>query len=78
MEWRRTRDAVYDLRFDLYVCVNKDFSKRKLRGKWNFDGYVCSDSGALDDIDQFHNYTKFKNETVALALRAGCDVESSS
>jgi beta-glucosidase-like glycosyl hydrolase len=60
----------------LPMCANEHFLKQVLRKEWNFRGYITSDSGALDDFHRFHNYTKTPNETVELAIRAGCDIES--
>lgn len=60
------------------MCANEYFLKRLLRREWKFRGYITSDSGALDDFDRYHNYTQFRNETVELAIRAGCDVESAT
>ena len=44
---------------------------RVLRDAWRFDGYVTSDSGALEDIYQRHHYTSTAQQTVAVALRDG-------
>lgn len=60
------------------MCANEYFLKRVLRREWRFRGYITSDSGALNDMDLYHNYTKSRNETVELAIHAGCDIESAS
>ena len=60
------------------MCGNEYFLKRVLRREWKFRGYVTSDSGALNDFDLYHKYTQNRNETVALAIQAGCDVESAA
>ena len=48
-------------------------------GGFGFDGYVTSDSGAIQDIydNASHGYANFPEEGVALALNASCDVDSS-
>ncbi len=45
-----------------------------LRGEWGFQGHVVSDCGALDDIHLHHKVTADAVETVALALKRGCDL----
>ncbi len=45
-----------------------------LRGEWGFQGHVVSDCGALTDIHLNHKVTKDAAETVALALKRGCDI----
>jgi beta-glucosidase len=45
-----------------------------LRGEWGFQGHVVSDCGALTDFHVNHKITKDAVETVALALKRGCDI----
>ena len=45
-----------------------------LRGEWGFQGHVVSDCGALTDFHVNHKVTKDAVETVALALKRGCDI----
>jgi beta-glucosidase len=45
-----------------------------LRGEWAFQGHVVSDCGALTDFHINHKVTKDAVETVALALKRGCDI----
>ncbi len=45
-----------------------------LRGEWGFEGHVVSDCGALTDIHRNHKFTSDAAETVALALKRGCDI----
>jgi beta-glucosidase len=45
-----------------------------LRGEWGFQGHVVSDCGALTDFHVNHKVTKDAAETVALALKRGCDI----
>jgi beta-glucosidase len=45
-----------------------------LRGEWGFEGHVVSDCGALSDFHLHHKVTKDAAETVALALKHGCDM----
>jgi len=45
-----------------------------LRGEWGFEGHVVSDCGALSDFHLNHKVAKDAAETVALALKRGCDM----
>jgi beta-glucosidase len=45
-----------------------------LRGEWGFEGHVVSDCGALSDFHLNHKVTQDAAETVALALKHGCDM----
>jgi beta-D-xylosidase 4 len=50
-----------------------------LRGTWEFDGYITSDSGAIHDISGAHKYLNMSaEEGTAAALKAGCDINSGS
>ena len=45
-----------------------------LRGEWGFDGYVVSDCWALKDFHEGHKVTNTPAESVALAVKTGCDL----
>lgn len=45
-----------------------------LRGHWGFDGYVTSDCWAIKDFNEQHGVTSCITESVALALKTGCDL----
>ncbi len=47
-----------------------------LRDKWNFEGHVVSDSGAIEDICTGHHAAKDYAEASAISLRAGCDIDA--
>ena len=49
-----------------------------LRGRWEFDGHVVSDCWALRDIHEHHKVTDTAEESAALALKAGCDLNCGS
>ncbi|MFI3229158.1 MAG: glycoside hydrolase family 3 C-terminal domain-containing protein, partial [Bacillota bacterium] len=46
-----------------------------LRDNWGFKGHVVSDCGAMKDIWHWHKYETNPVKGVALALKAGCDLE---
>ncbi len=45
-----------------------------LRGEWQFDGHVVSDCWALKDFHMHHGVTVTAEESAALAMDAGCDL----
>ena len=55
-------------------CGSKTLLKDILRGEWKFGGHVTSDCWALKDFHEFHMVTKNQEETVALAMNSGCDL----
>lgn len=44
-----------------------------LRKKWGFEGHVVSDCWAVRDFHEHHKVTSCPEESVAMALQAGCD-----
>ncbi|HEY4064046.1 MAG TPA: glycoside hydrolase family 3 C-terminal domain-containing protein [Puia sp.] len=56
-------------------CGSSHLLTTILRNEWNFQGYVVSDCGAIDDIYQHHKIVSTPEEAGALAVRAGCDLE---
>lgn len=45
-----------------------------LRDKWDFDGHVVSDCGAIADIYQHHNLAKSAAEASAIAIKSGLNL----
>jgi beta-glucosidase len=48
--------------------------QRILREEWGFGGYVVSDCWAIRDFHEHHHVTKTWEESAALAVKAGCDL----
>jgi len=46
-----------------------------LRNEWGFNGYIVSDCGAPGYIYSPHNYVSSRVEAVAIAMKAGLDLE---
>ena len=59
-------------------CANDWLLQHKLRGEWQFDGYITSDCDADSDVFYSHHYTPTPEEAVADVLRAGTDVDCGS
>jgi beta-glucosidase len=57
------------------ACVNEFLLQDQLRGKWNFQGYVVSDCGAVINIFVDHHFTKSQAEASSLSLQRGMDNE---
>lgn len=45
-----------------------------LRNQWGFDGYVVSDCGAINDIHAHHKIVNTAEESAAVGVRKGCDL----
>jgi len=59
----------------LPACANPMLLGQILRGEWNFPGYVVSDCGAVGDIYEGHKAAKTALEGVAMAIKAGTDLD---
>ncbi|KAA1243388.1 glycoside hydrolase family 3 C-terminal domain-containing protein [Aquimarina sp. RZ0] len=49
-----------------------------LRQDWGFDGYIVSDCGAIGDFHKFHKVTATPEESTALALKSGTNINCGS
>jgi beta-glucosidase len=56
------------------ACAGQTLLGDILRDRWQFDGYVVSDCGGIDDIYRHHRLVATAAEAAALALEAGCDL----
>jgi beta-glucosidase len=66
--------GAYNRTLDEPCCASKLLLEDILRGEWSFEGHVVSDCGALSDFHLNHKVTQGAAETVALALKHGCDI----
>ncbi|HJA93104.1 MAG TPA: glycoside hydrolase family 3 C-terminal domain-containing protein [Candidatus Eisenbergiella merdipullorum] len=55
-------------------CGSNTLVRGILRGEWGFQGHFVSDCWAIQDFHQHHCVTKTPEESAAMALKAGCDV----
>ena len=56
------------------ACGSKTLLKETLREKWGFRGHVVSDCWAIADFHKHHMVTGTPQESAALAMAAGCDL----
>lgn len=66
--------GAYNRTLDEPCCGSKLLLVDILRGKWGFDGHVTSDCWAIKDFHEYHKVTDTAVDSVALAIRSGCDV----
>ncbi|MBO5069421.1 MAG: glycoside hydrolase family 3 C-terminal domain-containing protein [Roseburia sp.] len=55
-------------------CGSKTLIQDTLRDKWGFEGHFVSDCGAISDFHERHMVTCTAEESAAMALNAGCDL----
>ncbi|MCH5341747.1 MAG: glycoside hydrolase family 3 C-terminal domain-containing protein [Acetatifactor sp.] len=55
-------------------CGSTTLMEKILRGEWEFQGHFVSDCWAIRDFHTQHMVTDTAEESAAMALKAGCDV----
>ncbi len=55
-------------------CGSKTLMEDILRGEWKFEGHYVSDCWAIRDFHTNHMVTDTAEESAAMALKTGCDV----
>jgi beta-glucosidase len=66
--------GAYNRIFGEPCCASNFLLKDILRGRWGFKGHVVSDCWAIRDFHEYHKITNSPEESAALALNAGCDL----
>jgi beta-glucosidase len=66
--------GAYNRTLDEACCASNLLLKDILRRKWGFKGHVVSDCWAIRDFHEHHKITSSPEESAALALNAGCDL----
>ncbi len=66
--------CAYNMTFGEPCCGSKFLDIELLRQDWGFKGYHVSDCWAISDIHAFHKYTSNAEESAALALKSGIDL----
>lgn len=67
--------AAYNAVNGIPVSANRRLLTDVLRREWGFDGFVVSDCGAISDIPHQHKYETDRERAVALAVKAGLEIE---
>jgi beta-glucosidase len=57
------------------ACANTFLLEQRLRIAWHFSGYIVSDCGAVQDIQQGHHFTATLPEAAAAAIKHSMDLE---
>jgi beta-glucosidase len=57
------------------ACANQFVLQHTLRGAWDFQGYVVSDCGAVEDILNGHRFRPTQAQASAISLERGMDNE---
>jgi len=55
-------------------CASQSLLVDLLRGEWKFEGFVVSDCWAIRDFHEHHHVTRTWEESAAMAVKAGCDL----
>lgn len=55
-------------------CASRLLMQDILRTRWGFDGYYTSDCWAINDFHEHHRITTDRLQSVALAIKTGCDL----
>jgi len=66
--------GAYNRTLDEPCCASNFLMKDVLRGRWKFKGHFVSDCWAIRDFHTHHKVTETAEESAALALNAGCDL----
>lgn len=66
--------GAYNRTNDEPCCGSPTLLKGILRDKWDFDGYVTSDCGAISYFHDYHKVTREPVESVKLAVENTCDL----
>lgn len=55
-------------------CASERLLNDILRNQWQFEGYVVSDCWAIRDFHEHHHVTQTPEESAAMAVKLGCDL----
>lgn len=66
--------GAYNRLYGKPCCASPFLLQDILRDKWNFEGYVIADGGAVEDIYKHHKVANNFAEAAAKALGSGCDL----
>ena len=55
-------------------CCGHSYLQDIIRDEWGFEGHIVSDCWAIRDFHEHHKVTKTPEESAALAINKGCDL----
>jgi len=67
--------CAYNRTYDQPCCGSTYLLNEILRKKWNFQGHIVTDCGALRDFFKGHDVVKDEAEAAALAIKSGVSLE---
>ncbi len=56
------------------ACASRTLADDILRGEWGFEGHFVSDCWAISDFHKHHHVTDTAEQSAALAMKHGCDL----
>ena len=56
------------------ACASHQLLDEILRKNWGFEGFVVSDCGAIEDLHLHHKVTRTPEESAAISVKAGTDL----
>lgn len=66
--------GAYSALYGVPDCANQFLLTDLLRKQWGFAGFVVSDGGAINDINNSHKYVPTAEQAAAAAVKAGDDL----
>ena len=57
------------------MCANKELIKDTLKDKWNFNGFVFSDLGAVEMLKDVYHVAKDYKQATLIAFKSGIDID---
>ncbi len=70
--------CAYSRTYDEPCCGSTELLVDILREQWGFKGHVMSDCGAIENFHKHHKVTKTPEESIALALKNGVNLNCGS
>lgn len=70
--------CAYNRTNDIPCCGSNPLLVDILRKKWQFEGHIVSDCGAIRNFHRTHNVTETPEQSVAMAIKSGTDINCGS
>eukprot|EP01084_Bolivina_argentea_P131093 231436_1 len=56
-------------------CADEHLLTDYIRDEWGFYGYIVADCDAVNDVQNWHNYTNTTGDTIRDVFSAGMDID---